>query len=229
MGRTRGAATFSRRLVGLVAAGLLAGCATPVAASGPGDAPAGQPPVVSASMRQDERTAVATVDAYWRRNFRELSGREYRSPRVLGGYVGTGGPRCAGQPSVPFNAFYCPAGDFLAWDVNLMKRGYDQIGDAWVYLIIAHEWAHAVQARLDRAQVSVAAELQADCLAGAALAGAGRDGLITFEPGDREELGRTLAAVADDFPWTSERDHGDTRQRISAFSTGATGGEQTCV
>jgi len=64
----------------------------------------------------------------------------------------------------------------------LMGAGYQKIGRAWVYLIIAHEWGHAIQARLSRRMVSVAAELQADCLAGATLAGAQRDRTLVGGP-----------------------------------------------
>ena len=169
------------------------------------------------------------IDRYWQRHFSELTGRRYESPRVAGPYTGTSGPSCAGQPSVPGNAYYCPAGDFLAWDEDLMRAGYERIGDAWVYLIIAHEWAHAIQARLRGSQVSVAAELQADCLAGAALLGAVNDGELRLEPGDEEEIARTLAVVADDFPWTDERSHGNAEQRTQAFEAGAAGGLRACI
>ena len=40
---------------------------------------------------------------------------------------------------------YCADGDFLALEENLMAAGYRQIGDAWVYLINAHEWGHGIQ------------------------------------------------------------------------------------
>jgi len=181
------------------------------------------------SMRDDEAAAVRAVDVFWRRQFLHVFGREYLSPRVWGRYIGTNGPSCAGQPSVPFNAFYCQPGDFLAWDERLMASGYSQIGDAWVYLVIAHEWGHAIQARLRRDLVSVAAELQADCLAGAALQGAANEGLIVVEPGDSEEIAQTLAAVADDYPWTNESDHGNAAERTSSFNTGVEGGVKACA
>ena len=181
------------------------------------------------AMDVDEQAAVTAIDSFWRSHFADLFGRPYTSPRVAGGYVGADGPACGGEPSVPYNAFYCPEGDFLAWDENLMAAGYSQIGDAWVYLIIAHEWAHAIQKRLDRGQVSVAGELQADCLAGASLAGAARDGLIKIEPGDADEIARTLAAVSDDYPWTDESDHGNAQQRTAAFNSGAAGGVAACA
>lgn len=194
----------------------------------PAQAATPAPVTVQDDRRADERSAVAAVDAFWRGEFARV-GAGYRSPRVAGGYVGANGPACAGVPSEPGNAFYCFPGDFLAWDEQLMDAGYRQIGDSWVYLVIAHEWGHAIQARLTRSQVSVAAELQADCLAGAALAGAVRAGTLRIEPGDIEELGATLVAVADDFPWTDSASHGDARERTAAFDTGVQGGVPACV
>jgi predicted metalloprotease len=155
-----------------------------------------------------ERAAVAAVDGFWRRHFTELFGKPYRSPRVAGGYHGSGGPTCGGQPALPFNAFYCPAQDFLAWDENLMNAGYQRVGDAWIYLIVAHEWGHAIQFRLNRYLVSVAAELQA---------------------GDNQELGATLTSLSDTYPWTSQRDHGDGAQRIASFNLGGQRGVQACL
>jgi hypothetical protein len=53
--------------------------------------------------------------------------------------------------------------------------------------------------------------------------------VIKLEPGDTAELSRTLAAVADQFPWTSTSDHGDARQRITSFNRGARGGPLACT
>ena len=180
-------------------------------------------------MVKDEQLAVQAVDAYWQRHFQEFFGSPYQSPRVAGGYNGENGPTCAGEPAVPFNAYYCLPEDFLAWDDALMSAGYQQIGDAWVYLIIAHEWGHAIQARLDQDRVSVQAELQADCLAGATLQGAAQDRLISIEPGDVDEISRTLQAVADEYPWTNQSDHGNAQQRTAAFNTGVQGGVPACT
>jgi predicted metalloprotease len=181
------------------------------------------------TISADEQRAVNAVDAFWQENFSKEFGKPYESPHVAGAYTGTDGPKCGGQPSEPNNAYYCQPGDYIAWDQNLMQAGYEQVGDAWVYLIIAHEWGHAIQARLNADQVSVAAELQADCLAGATLQGAVDAGTIAIEPGDAQELAQTLAAVADDYPWTNQADHGDIEQRTTAFSTGASGGVQACI
>ncbi|HWM59889.1 MAG TPA: neutral zinc metallopeptidase [Pseudonocardia sp.] len=231
------APTRGRSVVALLLGVVLAvsGCTISVSSSSPGSAPApdggvDRPASTETDQRSDdERVAVGVVDRYWQRHFPELTGRRYDSPQVAGPYTGTSGPRCGGQASVPGNAFYCPSGDFLAWDEDLMRAGYDRIGDAWVYLIIAHEWGHAIQARLRRGQVSVAAELQADCLAGASLLGAVADGELRLEPGDEEEIARTLAVVADDFPWTDQSSHGNAAQRTAAFEAGANNGLRACI
>ena len=211
---------------------LLPACAVVTDSGGGGSTGTTQEPIdrVDAdSLAEDVRGAVGATDAFWREAFPDEFRRSYRPPRVAGGYRGRNGPRCGGQPPVPFNAFYCPSQDLIAWDENLMAAGYERIGDAWVYLIIAHEWGHAIQARLESDQVSVAAELQADCLAGATLFGAAERGFLTFERGDIEELQETLSAVADDYPWTDESDHGNAQQRIAAFNRGAEGGVQSCI
>ncbi|WP_037079226.1 neutral zinc metallopeptidase [Pseudonocardia spinosispora] len=194
----------------------------------PGAVPTINPPD-PAAVDAAERDAVRAIDGFWRNDFPVLFHKPYTSPRVGGAYVGTGGPACGGQPSAANNAFYCPSGDFLAWDQNLMTIGYQRVGNSWIYLIIAHEWGHAIQSRLNRSLVSVAAELQADCLAGATLAGAQRQGLIALQPGDDEQLGATLTSLADNYPWTSQRDHGDARQRTASFNLGSRQGVLACL
>ena len=183
---------------------------------------------VGETRAEDETVAVQITDAFWRDWFAQ-QGARYAPPRVAGAYTGRNGPTCAGEPSVPGNAYYCPRGNFIAWDDNLMRAGYTQIGDAWVYLVIAHEWAHAIQAQLPERLLARQIELQADCLAGAALQGAQELDLVRIEPGDDEEIARTLRAVADDFPWTDERSHGNAQERTSAFQAGVSGGVDRCI
>jgi uncharacterized protein len=180
-------------------------------------------------MARDERIAASAVDRFWKRHFAEHFGGSYHSPLVVGGYLGRRGPSCNGRRPIPLNAFYCKSADFLAWDQDLMGAGYRKIGRAWVYLIIAHEWGHAIQARVSRRLLSVAAELQADCLAGVELAGVHRDGVLVGEPEDADQIGRTLTALADDSPWTRRQDHGDAAQRIGAYRRGWLGGVPACL
>ncbi|MEV0600358.1 hypothetical protein AB0I82_13820 [Streptomyces sp. NPDC050315] len=194
------------------------------ASDGRGDSHGGQGS--DNAWRVEAEDAVSVVDGFWNAHWSDHFTGVYRSPAVFGAYVpGTpSAPDCAGEPAVPSNAFYCPAEDFIAWDAQLMRDGY-ALGDAWVYLVIAHEWGHAVQQRVAGLS-TVAQELQADCLAGATLFGT-ED--LEFEPGDTDELAQALTALADDTPWTASEDHGDAGQRITAFATGGRGGVAACL
>lgn len=181
--------------------------------------------------QQDITGAPQVIDDYWRTHWSEFFTGTYTSPRVYGGYDGndlSSAPTCAGQPATPNNAFYCVPEDYIAWDENLMRAGYTQ-GDAWVYLVIAHEWGHAIQNRLRMGHVALASELQADCLAGAALYGAAADGTLRFEEGDVKELSNGLVVIGDDSEWTDPQDHGDPIERITAFGKGRDGGVRACI
>ncbi|MFG2471280.1 neutral zinc metallopeptidase [Streptomyces canus] len=183
------------------------------------------------TMEQDIDAAVNGVDAYWKKHWNEFFTGSYSSPTIYGAYDGSSAvePQCGGDPPEANNAFYCQDGsDFIAWDTHLMENGY-AAGDVYVYFIIAHEWGHAVQQRLDVRLREVFLELQADCIAGAELNGAAQDGTILFEEGDADELGQAIKSTADDFPWNKENDHGDVNQRISYFNKGWQGGTEACL
>ena len=149
-----------------------------------------QPAIDMDALIQDIDIAVTITDRFWEDHWNDFFTGVYSSPTVVGLYDGrdeANAPQCGGRPLGPNNAFYCSGGDFVAWDVSLMTSGYE-IGDAWAYLVVAHEWGHAIQARLDQSLVSEQSELQADCLAGAALFGAAADGSVQFEQGDQAEI-----------------------------------------
>ncbi|MEW2805810.1 hypothetical protein AB0929_01545 [Streptomyces massasporeus] len=182
-------------------------------------------------MNQDIESAVQGVDAYWDAHWSEFFTETYVPPTVLGEYDGASAdvPTCAGEPLADDNAFYCmTAEDYLAWDTDLMRSGY-QYGDAFVYLVVAHEWGHAIQNRLEAELRTTDAELQADCLAGAELDGAARDGTVVFEEGDVDELRTALVRDADNTPWTKEGDHGSADERVGAFAMGQDLGVEGCL
>ncbi|MCG2622624.1 hypothetical protein LVY72_11975 [Arthrobacter sp. I2-34] len=174
--------------------------------------------------------ATAVVDGFWTRHWSEYFSGTYTAPTVMGAYDGnaTDAPFCGPEVLPPGNAVYCLPDDFVAWDLGLMERGYAE-GDAWPYVVIAHEWGHAIQARLDSALTSTASELQADCLAGATLYGSARDGHMIFEAGDQKEIVDILSFLGDETPWTSSADHGDPFDRVDAFDAGRRGGVGACL
>lgn len=191
----------------------------------------------ASEFTEDLDAAVAIADTFWRTSWSSTFTGTYSPPNVIGLYDGNrpDAPFCGTFQLLPDNAFYCPFNDSVAWDVTLMAEGY-LYGDAWVYLVVAHEWAHAIQARIDPSLVWVGSELQADCWAGAALFGSrvdalfigDVDGSLVFEDGDQRELEDGLASLGNRLPWTDSRSHGNAEQRIAAFERGRDGGIEGC-
>lgn len=203
-----------------------AGSSSP-AASEPSRRP-GAPDAVELDM--DLASAVEVVDTYWSTHWSDFFEGTYTAPTVLGLYDGSqpDAPTCSGEPLVADNAFYCIKEDYVSWDVSLMLKGLE-FGDSWVYLIVAHEWGHAIAHRLNTDLQAQEGELQADCIAGAVLYGSKKDGVLEFEEGDEKELARSLSEIGDETPWTSSSDHGDPFERIGAFSRGRDSGVLACL
>jgi predicted metalloprotease len=185
-------------------------------------------PVTPREANSDQLQAYQSVDGYWRTHWAEFFTGRYTTPHVVGIYDSRMNPMpCDGRFWTSNNAWYCKSTDSLGFDLQYMEQVFD-LGDSFIYLVVAHEWGHAVQARLAPQLQARQLELQADCFAGAALYGAGRDGTLLWDDGDLDELTSSLTRVADKYPWTDVGDHGNPSQRISAFLEGA-GGPQKCL
>jgi predicted metalloprotease len=211
---------------------------TPLEPSGADEVPTATPlpkptptrnPMHSA-MEVDIDTAVEIVDDFWHTHWSDYFPGNYESPVVVGLYDGSdpsAAPQCADRALARGNAFYCSINDSVQWDTNLMYEGYIE-GDSWVYLVVAHEWGHAIQHRVPSIKM-VGNELQADCLAGAALFGAVDDGTLEFETGDLAEIAVGLSELSDEVAWTASDSHGDAFERIEWFDTGRTEGVKACL
>ncbi len=222
---------------------MLVGCFSVVGSS----AAAGTVDVPTAAVQQPEdfdadyATALEVVNGFWTAHYRDHFFGDYvapglvsASPGVAGLYDGTV-DRIACGPSFfqAGNAHYCgppyTAGShFVGFDVDLLRRAHE-LGDMFIYMIVAHEWGHAIQSGLITGGLGVQYELQADCLAGAALEGAVRNGTLVLEPGDFEEIDAGLTAVADAYPWGEVSDHGNAAERIAFFRGGAQNGVSSCI
>ena len=123
----------------------------------------------------------ATIDdlqAWWAEQLPEVYGQEYEPipDERLHPYTSDDPPPACdprGSGTTPYeevagNAFYCSIGDFVAWDMEeLFPRLQARHGAYAVALVLAHEWGHAVQARVEpRLRATVYLEMQADCFAG---------------------------------------------------------------
>lgn len=181
------------------------------------------------AIDEEVADAIDVVDYFWSTHFDDfyVGGDRYTPPADFIPYVASDLPTCGGEPVEADNAFYCYPDNTILWDQNLMDAAYAQ-GDSVVYLIIAHEWGHAIQSQISDDSLWTAEELQADCFAAAALYGAADDEYFAWEPGDTAEITNALTDLADETNWTDIEDHGDPLDRIDAFNDGRTMGVEGC-
>jgi predicted metalloprotease len=180
------------------------------------------------------------VERFWTANFGEISSGKAFQP-VTGGYhpytEAQPAPACGGeQPEYQPNAFYCPDGDYIAWDAqNLIPQLQENFGPLLVGVVFAHEYGHAVQTRLGTTdQPTVVLEQQADCFAGAWLADVQAGKSTAFRKPTAKELDNTVAGLLKlrDQPGTSaaeEGAHGNAFDRIRALQDGVEKGVTTCA
>src|SRR5262245_29068556 len=196
----------------------------------PRPAVTGQPAPDPSEFEQDVQAATRVAAQYWQAQF-AMEGRRFQPIRRIIPYTRDGEVSCAGEPIARNNAAYCAAGDFIAYDVNWAAQAFLQLGDAFLYYLLGHEYAHGVQVRLGlRYEFTIEQELQADCMAGAYIGDSGRSGRLVLEPGDLDELRAGLVAVADapGQPWFAEGSHGNAEQRTSAFFAGYQDSIEAC-
>jgi predicted metalloprotease len=143
------------------------------------------------------------------------------------------GPDRLVYEDVAANALYCPDEDLIAWDrVALIPELDRKFGPLTVGIVMAHEFAHAIQARADVLGDAVTLELQADCFAGAWAADAAeRIDVFTLDGGTLDqaiggflELRDTVGVGA-----TDPQAHGSGFDRVSAFQDGFEGGNEVCA
>jgi uncharacterized protein len=208
---------------------------------------------------QDYFGALDLVNNWWAGHWSEYFTGAYTPPRLIdGGVYGlglysrdSGTPddefredelqfTCAGQPLDPNNALHCSgAEDFVAFDIEFLLRART-LGDVFVYMIVAHEWGHAIAADLQTSLVPDWYELQADCFAGATLQGARNDGTLLWEAGDDQEVVNGLNDIGALADWGEyyfdynagewrQATHGSPQQRIDAYNHGVQNGVNACL
>jgi hypothetical protein len=184
-----------------------------------------------AEYQRTLEVTLGLLEGYWAETLPSL-GASYSDPRTYTYYRSDQGPgpTCGSEPAPPRNALYCPAGDFIAWDESgLMIPYYVGGGDFAAAFVLAHEFGHAMQARLpEQESVGVLRELQADCFAGSWARWVSQRDLLA--PGDLDEA--TLAVfIARDMPgtpWTDPAAHGSGFERTRAFGDGFELGAEAC-
>lgn len=189
---------------------------------------------------QSVQTALKDVERYWSANFPRLSGGRPFKP-VTGGYH----PYTRSDPPPPCgdeqgeyqpNAFYCPVGDFIAWDAEeLIPRLNADFGPLLVAVVMAHEYGHAIQARLNvQAQPTIVLEQQADCYAGGWVGDVKAGRSTAFQQIQPDQLDSTVAGILQlrDQPGSSAlapQAHGNAFDRVGAFQDGFERGAVRCA
>ncbi len=205
----------------------------------------GTSPAPSASSGAPDSGSTVTkslkdVERFWTAEFGRISNGKTFQP-VQGGYhpyTQTKLPPACGdeQPAYQPNAFYCPDGDFIAWDAqNLIPQLQQNFGPLLIGVVLAHEYGHAIQTRLGiTGQPTVVLEQQADCFAGAWLADVQAGNSKAFAKPGAKQLDNTVAGLLQlrDQPGTSATEqgaHGNAFDRIRALQDGVEKGVTTCV
>jgi predicted metalloprotease len=240
------------------AALLLTGCSTTVvtgvASPGPGatvDVPADAFPITGAGdepIDQFARNALSDLETFWSEAYPEYFGEDYTP--LEGGYFSVDsealdesaypetGIGCARSPTTPDsvadNAFYDPACDLIAYDRSLLEELATDHGRFLAPVVMAHEFAHAMQDRFGFAASgrSIQDETQADCLAGAwtAWVAAGEAEHVAIRRPELDDVFGGFLLLRDDVGSDPEDStaHGSYFDRVSAFYEGFDGGVGPC-
>lgn len=175
------------------------------------------------------------LNEFWRRELARLYQINFDPPDFFGYYRSVEGSECAGARLGANNAFYCAPDweESVVFDIDWFQQYLEaHPGGATTFLILAHEWGHAVQDTWTDSGgtdywVTPNKELNADCLAGVFLSRSIEEGTIIEEAGDAEAIFDWLYEAGSS-PWTAPGDHGTREQREAAFRAGIARGTDYC-
>ncbi len=138
-----------------------------------------------------------------------------------------------------FAAFYCPDGDFIAYDDGedgLLYELTTGVGPAVMGGVLAHEYGHAIQARagvLDDQPPTIVTEQQADCFSGAWLARVVRGEAPGVTATDDDIRAGLIALIEVRDPLGVDQSlpgsHGSGFDRVGAFQVGYEEGPARCA
>jgi predicted metalloprotease len=193
------------------------------------------------------RNALADLEDYWAEQFPDVFGSPF-SP-LAGGYFSVDpdavdpaaypqGIGCGVDPrEVEDNAFYCeapqaPNSDAISYDRSFLTELANGYGRFIPALVMAHEFGHAVQARVGFPSASIAAETQADCFAGTwtAWVAEGEAEHSTIREPELDQVLRGYLLLRDPVGTgtDAEQAHGSYFDRVAAFQEGFDDGPSAC-
>ncbi len=251
----------TRMSIGVVAALTLTACASTLSGSGSaenaGDANLRVVGVdAHSSFDQSVQNALSDIEAFWKTNYPKVSGGK-ALPQLKGGLFsvdgsavvssghvsGPAGNEACIQRSPGFivdNGAFCVLDDSIAWDrsdPHLFAQLASKYGPFMVALIFAHEFGHAISARLgifdqNPPLKTIYTESQADCAAGAWAASALNRQDAHFVNVTPQTLDNALEGYLDGrdaTPGTIDQvSHGNGFDRLSALADGLKNGVTYC-
>jgi len=194
------------------------------------------------------KVVLGSTEDVWNQALPRQTGRAYEPPQLV--LFTEAVESACGIAGAAVGPFYCPRDSRVYLDLSFfgeLAHRFGAPGDFAQAYVVAHEIGHHVQnllgisdrvrerrarsAPVESNQLSVATELQADCLAGVWAFHAASTGQL-LEPGDAEEGLRAASAIGDDRLQREARGrvvpesftHGTSEQRVRWFKTGMTSG-----
>ncbi len=179
------------------------------------------------------------LNQFWADELTSVYQMSFDPPDAFRFYRGDNADQCdpGSTRSMANNAFYCSLEnkEMVEFDLDwLQSYLVDYPDDATTFLILAHEWGHAVQDSWTEQQPgkdswipTYKKELSADCLAGVFLQREIADGTITEDAGDADAIWNWLFTTGSG-GWLNPGDHGTSEQRQRAFSDGYLHGTDYC-
>ena len=184
-------------------------------------------------------STIADIQSYWSQTLPSVYHAGYQAipaERLYAYSASNPPPSCGGYGRTPYsevagNAFYCDQGDFVAWDEQgLFAKLRSVYGDFAPALVLAHEWGHAIQARVGfETSETVYMEQQADCFAGAWAADIAQDGRMAESDLDSALAGLLGLRDPSGIDGSEDGAHGNGFDRVRAFQDGFEGGASACA
>ena len=182
-----------------------------------------------------------TLDEFWGEVY-EFNNLEYAP--LAGGLVpygdGVGEPPACGDAALDSdfyqgNIFYCPDGDFIAFDEpGLIFAVYSAIGDNSAGVLIGNAFAERVQQQLGIGLEGKDRSLQADCLSGAWMRDIMEKGAADpvnnpqLSPGDLDEAVITFLEFSDSAEPGAPQQYGTPFERLDQLRGGLLGDLPAC-
>jgi predicted metalloprotease len=190
---------------------------------------------------QAVNSLAADAQSYWQRTYPQLANQQWAQLTVRA-FTPDTPPSCpAPDATAGGRAFYCPDGDFVAFDNGeLGPELYRQIGDNAVGMLLGDLFARAAQDRRGASTRDEAGQLTVDCLAGS-----WTNDLLTrqgpteirLSPGDLDEavaallaFGRAGESTGASTGTAAPAERGATAfERIAAYRKGVIEGLSSCA